>query len=138
MFTLVHITGVGAVPMTSGFTNGIGQIWFSDVQCHGNETRLTDCTILALGNTNCTHAEDAGVSCLTCTRGSIRFQGGTSSGGRVDICNNNTWGTVCNRLWGTAEAHVVCRQLGFNISSGMYNKSVNNANMCSTGSRGSV
>ncbi len=33
--------------------------------------------------------------------------------GNVEICHGNTWGTVCNGLWGTNEADVVCTQLGY-------------------------
>ena len=49
-----------------------------------------------------------------CVQGDIRLRGGSnSSEGRVEICNNNVWGTVCDDFWGTPDANVACRQLGF-------------------------
>ena len=55
---------VGAVALTSGFTNGAGQIWLDDVQCRGTEARLIDCQHRPLGQHNCAHVEDAGVRCV--------------------------------------------------------------------------
>ena len=51
---------------------------------------------------------------LACTDGSIRLVGGTRPHeGRVEVCLNRRWGTVCDDAWGTVDASVACRQLGF-------------------------
>ena len=56
---------LGSVALTTGFTNGVGQIWLDNVHCHGTETRLINCPA-ALGIHDCGHNEDAGVKCLPC------------------------------------------------------------------------
>ena len=46
--------------------------------------------------------------------GSVQLVGGRSSNqGRVELCYNNRWGTVCDDAFDTNDAKVVCRQLGF-------------------------
>lgn len=60
-------------------------------------------------------------STAACTQGSIRLVGGTSAQeGRVEVCNNNAWGTVCDDAFTNVDAQVACRQLGF-AAQGIHN-----------------
>ena len=50
----------------------------------------------------------------SCQSGDVRLKAGTSSNeGRVEVCYNCVWGTVCDSGWDDKDAQVVCRQLGF-------------------------
>ena len=52
---------------------------------------------------------------LVCVSGDIRLvgSGSSESQGRVEMCYNNQYGTVCSDSWDINEAIVACNQLGF-------------------------
>ena len=49
-----------------------------------------------------------------CSDGDVRLTGGGSNWGRLEVCINHAWGTVCNNnnRFSRDEALVACRQLG--------------------------
>lgn len=116
-----------------------------DVNCNGSESSLLNCEHNQLMQTNCGPLEDAGVVCQgrwtealavyglwstplalsttagSCEDGEVRLSGGMSDDlnftmdGRLEICYNNAWGTVCNNFFRAVDARVACNQLpGFN------------------------
>ena len=114
------------------YGQGSGPINIDDVGCTGSEQRLLDCPFSSIHN--CAHSEDAGVDCVAtskiesfcinrfiviiipelCEEGAVRLQGGTTNlEGRVEVCINETWSTICDNRWSINDANVVCQQLGF-------------------------
>ena len=136
MLRVIYVLCTGAIARQGAFYGaGTGAILYDNVNCIGTEQRLADCQ--AITNHNCLHSEDAGVICqppstsklsyyrntdwfsspysgIGCDQGDVRLVGGTTDlEGRVEFCNNNQWGTVCDDSWGVPDATVVCRQLGY-------------------------
>ncbi|XP_076455166.1 scavenger receptor cysteine-rich domain-containing protein DMBT1-like [Babylonia areolata] len=118
----LNFTSVQAVPLKEAyFSNGTGnpglKIWLDDVVCQGTEPALGACNHKPWGAQNCQHHEDAGVMCIP-TGGSttvrVRLAGGPSKYiGRVEVQVFGKWGTVCDDSFGTPDAQVICRMLGY-------------------------
>ena len=50
----------------------------------------------------------------TCLEGDVRLVDGENQfEGRVEICLNRVWGSVCDDFWNSFDSIVVCRQLGY-------------------------
>ena len=54
------------------------------------------------------------VTYSVCTTGDVRLTGGSNEyEGRVEICTNGAWGSVCDSGWDDTDAYAVCRQLQY-------------------------
>ncbi|XP_071138997.1 A disintegrin and metalloproteinase with thrombospondin motifs adt-1-like isoform X3 [Mytilus edulis] len=100
--------------------NGNGTIWLDDVACNGQENRLDYCNHIGWSVHNCGHHEDVGIRCYgsySFLEGDLRLVGiNNHEEGRLEIYHNSQWGTICDDSFGTADAAVACRQLGYRTS----------------------
>lgn len=64
-------------------------------------------------NLNCIFIA-VGVGASSCTTGDVRLAGGSNDyEGRVEVCVNQAWSSVCTSSgWNRQAAQVVCNQLG--------------------------
>ena len=50
------------------------------------------------------------------SEGEVRLAGVAYKGvGRVEVCLGGAWGTIYDSYWESADATVVCRQLGYSM-----------------------
>lgn len=96
----------------ANFSAGSGRIWMDHVSCRGNESALWDCKHDGWGKHNCTHQQDAGVTCSDGSDLEMRLvNGGNRCLGRIEVKFQGRWGTVCDDNFNINHASVVCKQL---------------------------
>ncbi|VDI05782.1 Hypothetical predicted protein [Mytilus galloprovincialis] len=97
--------------------DGIGTIWFNNVNCVGSESNLVNCTYNH-DISSCRHYHDVGIHCfLNCSTeegGDLRLiKGYAKNQGQLEINYKGEWGTVCDNQFENVDAKVACRLLGY-------------------------
>ena len=106
-------------------------IMLAGLACTGTEESLLHCNKNMYGLLGCYNSELAGVECegthvhshqsiILCTElcinDEIRIVGSPiPSIGRVEVCVNRTWGTICDTTWNEAAASLVCYNQGYSL-----------------------
>ncbi|XP_019850477.1 PREDICTED: scavenger receptor cysteine-rich domain superfamily protein-like [Amphimedon queenslandica] len=94
---------------------------FQNVSCIDapTATSLSECDLVDKCQSKCQYP--IGLRCYEsigeCEEGSVRLvNGSTGESGRLEVCTNNIWGSVCGRGFSVTDAYVVCRQMGLGES----------------------
>ena len=109
------IFSLDATPLY-GLDSGPDPIVLQRIDCAGNESNITTCPRSSLGVVDSTclgSNQAAGVICSvaagSCIDGLVRLVNGPSFyEGRLEVCRDNQWLTVCDDGFDTAAAYDVC------------------------------
>ncbi|XP_033097912.1 uncharacterized protein LOC117101906 [Anneissia japonica] len=82
------------------------------ISCQSTETHLSQCS-RSYGHHSYYNCHYAVVTCSNITTSTFRLAGGSSANkGRVELWSGYSWVPITTSTWTSAEAKVICRQLG--------------------------
>jgi deleted-in-malignant-brain-tumors protein 1 len=104
--------------ITNGqFGSGMGYTLFDSLTCSGSESTLKSCNIVDPGQCLTKCSVSMAIRCYqpgVCNEGDVRLaDGAIPQRGRVEICKNGVWGTICDQGWDNSDAFSLCKGLGY-------------------------
>ena len=123
----------GTIPLTASFFGrGEAPVHVLDIDCTEGAVNLQDCNVHAYTISTADdlflyyivfpyyNADVDGIICqgnatseIECVPGDAKLVGGLKANeGRVEVCIDGFWGTVCEEGWDDEDAIVLCHQLG--------------------------
>ncbi|NWW36956.1 WC11 protein, partial [Panurus biarmicus] len=123
----------GGIEPDFKYGRGSGPTWLDHIECTEQHSSLWQCQSDPWDPQSCSNrAEETHISCTgrkgatspaafaecpnstSCSdKEKLRLMGGEDEcSGRVEMWHQGSWGTICDDTWDTADANVVCRQLG--------------------------
>ncbi|XP_064109932.1 neurotrypsin-like isoform X2 [Macrobrachium nipponense] len=105
-----------SIPYTRAyFGEAAADIGVDNLECTGEENSLSSCPGFLWGESDCAHAEDAGVFCHDGTLSVQLVEGSTPGSGRVEVSSSTlpSPASICDDGFDDLDAQVICRMLGY-------------------------
>ncbi|TRY55240.1 hypothetical protein DNTS_014555, partial [Danionella cerebrum] len=100
---------------SSWFGEGNGEVRADVLDCDGNETKLSECSVSSWSRADCSHKQDVGVICsnssLALHEGLVRLSGDRQCEGLVEVFIHQVWRRVLLDSWTLTDSSVLCTQL---------------------------
>lgn len=121
------ISDRGLARIEAFYGTGSGSILMDGLQCTGSERFLHDCDFNGWRVNDCSHGEDASVTCeagggfttpgMTTMPSGVQYRlvGPNPYAGRVEVYYGGEWGTVCDDGFDEREAIVLCSLMGYKL-----------------------